>query len=419
MLPCGRGARPASAREPADTGHQPPRRSFQRLRVLIDYRPALRERTGVGEYVCQLTRALARETARPSPDRLDAPDLSPADATVTVFSSSWKDRLDPGELAGLAWIDRRVPVQLLNVLWHRFEWPPIETLAGAEFEVAHSAHPLLMPSRRAARVVTIHDLDFLRHPERTRAEIRRDYPALVRSHARRADHIIVPSDHTARQVGELLGIPSEHVSVCPHGAPEWPARRNPPAEGHILFLGTLEPRKNVGALLQAYAALTERRPNVPPLVLGGAATPAATTWLEALERPPLKGRARHIGYVPPEHRRALYEDARVLVLPSFDEGFGLTVLEAMTIGVPVVASNRGALPELLGEAGLLVDPEDVNGLANAIERLVVDPEAARVASARGLERARRYTWQAAARTSLAAYARAVRTRHSRHAAPCA
>ncbi len=96
----------------------------------------------------------------------------------------------PSELAGATAIDRRVPVAVLNLAWHRLGWPSVERLTGQSFDVAHSFHPLLMPSRSAAQVITIYDLNFLTHPERTRAEIRRDYAALVRSHAkeRRSRH---------------------------------------------------------------------------------------------------------------------------------------------------------------------------------------------------------------------------------------
>ncbi|MGE5816111.1 MAG: glycosyltransferase, partial [Acidobacteriota bacterium] len=153
------------------------------LRIILDYRPALRERTGVGEYVHEMARALSAAAA------------GSAD-TVTAFSSSWKDRLDPARLPGLNVVDARVPVSVLNFAWHWLEWPPIERFVGAA-DIAHSAHPLLMPARDALRVVTIHDLDFLDHPERTRREIRRDYPALAGAHARRADLVVVSSRHTA------------------------------------------------------------------------------------------------------------------------------------------------------------------------------------------------------------------------------
>ena len=218
------------------------------MRVLIDYRPALRERSGVGEFVFQLAR-LSRRIAR----------HRGIEAQLTLFSSSWKDRLErDAELHGAAIVDRRVPVSVLNLLWHRLEWPPVEMLSGSAFDVVHSPHPLLLPSRSAARVVTIHDLYFLTHPERSRAEVRRDYPALARAHAQRADQIIVPSQFTALDVERQLGVPAERVSVCPHGRPAWAPRTTAPADGYVLFFGTLEPRKNVAGLLDAYQRLIER-----------------------------------------------------------------------------------------------------------------------------------------------------------------
>ena len=123
------------------------------MRIVIDYRPALRARTGVGEYIHHVAGALA---GRGIDD-------------VTIFSSSWKDRLAPaaGDLAQARAIDRRVPVSVLNFAWHRLEWPSIESLTGRDYDVAHSPHPLLLPSRTAASVITIHDLHFMTHPERT------------------------------------------------------------------------------------------------------------------------------------------------------------------------------------------------------------------------------------------------------------
>jgi glycosyltransferase involved in cell wall biosynthesis len=366
------------------------------LRVLIDYRPALGERSGVGEYVHQLAGALT-----------GGPRI-PKEIEVTLFSSSWKQRYDPRRLPGVAAIDLRIPVQLLNLLWHRFEWPPVELLARRRFDVVHSPHPLLLPSRDAAQVVTIHDLDFLEHPERTRAEIRRDYPILARRHAERAHAVIVPSRHTAGQVERLLGLPAERISICPHGAPNWAPRPSWPDPGYILFVGTLEPRKNVGGLLRAYELLLGLLPETPNLVLAGSATVAAQPWLEAISRPPLAGRVRWVGYLSPERRQATYAGACLLVQPSFEEGFGLTVLEAMSVGVPVVAARRGALPEVLGDAGLLADPENAEELANAMARLLRDVDLARAAATSGLRRASAFTWDRAAAAAIDAYERAVR-----------
>ena len=372
------------------------------MRVLIDYRPALRERTGVGEYMHNLVRAYASRHASDGTD-------------VAVFTSSWKDRPPPGLASELAArvIDRRLPVRALNYLWHRMEWPPIETL-GIAADVVHAAHPLLIPARHAAQVVTFHDLFFLTAPDATRAEVRRDYPALAHEHAQRADAIVANSRYTASLVERTLGVAPGRIHVCSPGPPDWRTLgRGPhlPRDGYLLFIGTLEARKNVGALLDAYSHLLDRRPDAPPLVLAGKPTADAAPWLARLARKPLSGRVRHVGYAP--DREALYAGARLLVLPSRDEGFGIPVLEAMSAGIPVVAADRGALPEVLGDAGLLVDPDDVDGLAAALERMLTDDAFARDCAARGLARAREFSWDRAAATLHGAYQAAIANRRAR------
>jgi glycosyltransferase involved in cell wall biosynthesis len=368
------------------------------VRVLIDYRPALRERSGSGEYTHQLTKALlaSRPGGGPSP-ALD----------VTLFSSSWKDRLTlPPDLAGAATVDRRVPVGLLNFAWHRLGWPPAELLTGGTYDVVHSPHPLLMPARAAAQVITIHDLNFLTHPERTRAEVRRDYAPLARAHAHRADAVLVPSAYTAGEVERLLELPRERMTICPAGAPDWTPRPAVPKDGYVLFFGTLEPRKNIGGLLDAWEQLLTG-PRLPELVLAGRATDEAAPWLERIGRPPLLGTVRHIGYVDDGDRRALYEGARLLVHPSFDEGFGMTVLEAMSLGVPVVASDRGSLPEVLGGAGLQVDPDRPADIADAIARVLREDGLAESCAAKGVDRARAFRWEHTAGLVYDAYRAAI------------
>lgn len=308
-------------------------------------------------------------------------------------------------------VDARVPVRLLNLLWHRAEWPPVELFAG-RIDIAHSMHPLLLPTRGAAQVVTIHDLYFLDRPESTAAEIRRDYAALAARHAQRADAVIVVSTYTALQVQERLDVPPERITICPPGAPSWAARKAPVPGGHILFMGTLEPRKNVGALLSAYSSLLGRVPDAPPLLLAGRVTAESAPILDALRRAPLNGRARHLGYVSEAARQELYGGAALLVLPSLNEGFGIPALEAMAMGVPVVAANRGALPELLGDAGLLVEPDDTDGMADAMARLLEDEALRRACAERGRVRSTGFTWQSSAARLLQAYAAALDRRDS-------
>jgi glycosyltransferase involved in cell wall biosynthesis len=367
------------------------------VRALIDYRPALRERTGIGEYTHELVRALAGKNR-------------PPELELSVFSSSWKDRLDISE-AGfeqVGRVDRRWPVRALNFAWHRLGWPPVEALAGQDFDVAHSMTPLLVPTRRAARVITIADLSFLTDPTWTRAEVRRDYPALVRDHARRADAIVVMSHHVRSEVRRVLNIDAERISIVEPGAPPWTPRPAPPAAGYVLFVGTLEPRKNVGVLLDAFERLVPH--TSVDLVIAGKATARGQSWLERIKKAPLAGRVRHLGYIGPASRRDIYEGAAVLVLPSLDEGFGLPVLEAMTLGVPVVASNRGSLPEVVGDAGPLVDADDSAALADAIARVLRDDAFASACVSKGLAQSQAYRWDRAAERMYAVYQQAIARR---------
>ena len=363
------------------------------MRILLDYRPALRHRTGVGEYVHRLATSLAGGA------------LAPPD-TLTLFSSSLSDRLADTPVPGASQVDAQVPVRLLNLLWHRLEWPPAEWFAGP-VDLTHSMHPLLMPARRAVQFVTIHDLYFLDRPGDTSAEIRRDYARLAPLHARRADRVVVISNYTKGIVESRLGVAADRIVVCPPGAPDWPARDEPEAPGPILFVGTIEPRKNVPGLLDVYAMLVARYPSAPPLVLAGKLPPAG---LGALPAGVPASQVQALGYVSDQARRDLYRRASMLVVPSFDEGFGIPALEAMTVGVPVVAADRGALPEVVADAGLLVDPADPAAIAAAMERVLHDEPLRRRMSAAGLERSREYNWDWSARHLAMAYAAALRER---------
>ena len=221
------------------------------------------------------------------------------------------------------------------------------------------------------------------------------------------------SEYTGRQVSDRLGVSTEKIVVCSPGNPGWRRRTEPREQGPILFVGTLEPRKNLHRLTEAYALLVDRRRDIPDLVLAGAPDPRARdlfTGPVSLAR--AIDRIRLTGYVSDDERQRLYREASVLVLPSLDEGFGIPALEAMTIGLPVVASNRGALPEVVGSAGILVEPDDAEGLAAAIERVLNDAAFSRQMSEAGLARAAQFTWDASAERLYGAYRAAGRRRGS-------
>ena len=355
--------------------------------MLFDYRPALRARTGVGEYLHQMVCALARTASRGD--------------TVTAFSSSWKDRL-LAPCPGVEVADATVPVRVLNLLWHRLGWPGIERFAGP-VAIAHSPTPLLLPSRSARRVVTIHDLFFLDHPDATTAEVRRDYAALVGRHARRADLVVTSSHHVGALVVQRLDVDPARVLTCPAGAPAWTPRPAVPAEGPVIFLGTLDPRKNVATLLDAWEQLVAQGASVPPLVLAGGRGPGADQLLRRIDAAPLAGHVRYEGYLPDAEREAFYKRARLLVLPSLDEGVGLPVVEACAAGVPVLASRCGALPEVGGDALVYLDPLDAEAWAHTVATLLEDPVRLDSMRRRGVARAASFSWDRSAAALWNAY----------------
>jgi alpha-1,3-rhamnosyl/mannosyltransferase len=344
---------------------------------------------------------------------------APAGDELAVLTTSWRDRPSPNlavELHGVRVIDRQIPIRPLTWAWNRLEWPPVEWLAGGA-DVVHSASPLLIPTARAAQVITVNDLHFLERPDHGEAEMRRDFPALVHDHARRADHVIAISNYMAGKVISELKVLPDRVSVYSSGVPEWTTavarERAGKSDGSLLlFIGTLEPRKNVRGLLEAYARLRTIRPDAPPLILAGRVTDAERITLQQAARPPLSGHVSVIGYVSQDERQRLYREARLLILPSLEEGFGLPVLEAMACGVPVVISNRGALPEVAGDAAEPVDPTDHAALAAEMDRLLAR-EQAQDAIRKGLARASHYTWAAAASSARKAYRAAVAARAGR------
>jgi glycosyltransferase involved in cell wall biosynthesis len=368
------------------------------VRILLDYRPALVQRTGVGEYAHELAAALMSQLG--------------SEDTLTLFSSSWRDRLEEGRVRGAAVADARVPVYLLNFAWHRLGWPPVETLAGP-CDLVHALHPLLIPTRRAAQVVSVHDLYFLDRTEGTAVEVRRDYAALAADHARRADAVIVISKYGAAQAQTRLGVSADRIAICPPGAPPWARRTSSPPDGPIVFIGSSEPRKNVIGLLAAYESLLREMPDAPPLILAGRPPAPESPITKRLDTPQLKGRARHMGYVSDPERRNLYERASMVVVPSLDEGFGMTALEAMTVGAPVVASNRGALPEVVSDAGLLIDPAANGSLAEGMARMLQDRALAERSVEAGWRRSALFTWSASARDLRRAYDDAVERRRQR------
>lgn len=365
------------------------------MNIGFDLRPSLLRPTGVGSYVL----ALAQRMPQAAPDH-----------RFFFFSASLRDRYPR-----LAWppnvtlVDRRLPVRALNLGWNRLGWPSLDRLVGAPLDLIHSPHPLIVPGKKARQVVTLHDLFFLKHPEMTEAEIRRDYAPLVREHVRRADGVICVSEHTASEARLLLDVPAEKIAVIPNGVdPVYRtpvtaeavdsvlARRRLP-RGAILYVGTEEKRKNLINLAMAYMGLSRRRRRLPPLVLVG----PDSGWSQGGDA--IAPQIRSTGYLETAEIRALMAASSLLVLPSLEEGFGLPVAEAMAAGLPVVCSRGSALEEVAGGAATLVNPLDTKSIAEGIERVLDDPQLAAAQRQRGLEQSRRFDWDVAAGKTLAFY----------------
>jgi glycosyltransferase involved in cell wall biosynthesis len=254
------------------------------------------------------------------------------------------------------------------------------------------------PVHRGTAVVTVQDLSFERHPELMGASDRFFFRTFVRPSVRRAARVLTGSDWTKRDLVERYGVAAEKVVVTPYGVDPTFGPDGPAADGapYALFVGGLEPRKNPLAALEA-VALSDSSLR---LIVAGPARGRSAELSRAVSRFGLNSRVELRGHVAREELASLYRGASCLVFPSRYEGFGLPVLEAMASGTPVVATTAGSVPEVAGDAAILVDPGDAAALAGGIERALADRERLRAA---GLERSRSYTWTETARKTLGVY----------------
>ncbi len=283
----------------------------------------------------------------------------------------------------------------------------------------HSPDFVLPPLRHARGVLTVHDLAFLMHPECADNRLRAYLDDVVPRSVRRADFVIADSENTRNDLVVLLGVRPDRVEVVPGGVeprfrpvvdPDGLARaRERLGVGtapFILAVGVLEPRKNLTTLMDAFAEL-KRRGTLPDLklVLAGGRGWLVDGILEHRAASPVRDDILFPGFIADELLPAVYSAANVLAFPSLYEGFGLPVLEAMACGTPVVSSNASCLPEVAAGAALMVEPTDTGALTDALERVLDDDALHADLSRKGLERARRYSWKAAAERLLRVYKR--------------
>jgi glycosyltransferase involved in cell wall biosynthesis len=359
------------------------------MRVAIDIRPLLEERRGgVSIYAAETVRAL----------------VSRASHDYVLFSNA-RGRVPtdvPRESSTVTHRFFRYPNRLFNASLAFLGTPTVESLTG-DVDAVWLPNLNFVATKKPL-AVTVHDLSFVRSPRFFTAK-QRLWHRLVdaKKTLRRADAVIAVSDHTKADVAETFGIPAGRIHVVHPAAdarfaPQSPADVARVRAAHLLpekfylFLGALEPRKNVAGIIDAF----DRLPGDAHLVIAGGSGWLNKDVFRRAASSPKAERIRFLGYVDEADKPALYAAALALVYPSFYEGFGMPPLEAMAVGTPVIASHVSSLGEVVGDAGLLVDPYVVGEIADAMAAVAEGARLRAELSRRGRERAKRFSWEESA-----------------------
>lgn len=367
------------------------------MRIGIDATPLPAQPVGAGVYIIEIIRALAAAEA----------------AELIVFAHPHGRRLiETMPLPGTTWVEVPNRGTGMRLTWEQAALPGLSQ--RLQLDLLHSLHYTRPARLPCASVVTFHDLTFFLYP-RLHTRVKRVYfPYMMRLSARKADAIIAVSESTRRDAIRVLNIPAERVHTVHSGISplfrriedravlEDCRRRYDLPERFILYVGTVEPRKNLPLLIRAYAALLQEAQPQPLVIVG------RNGWMyeevyRLVEDLRLGEHVRFTGYLPGEDLPMVYNLAEIFVYPSLYEGFGFPPLEAMACGAPVITTAVSAMEESVGDAGLLTAPGDEAALVSAIRRLSEDPDLRRSFSTIGRQRAAQFTWAHAARETLNVY----------------
>ena len=308
---------------------------------------------------------------------------------------------------------RHLPPRWYRALFVRRVAPPFDLLARGRADVYVFPDFIRWPVLSRRSIVVVHDLGFVKHPQFVQPGTRRFLQTFAPRSVAGADGIVAVSEFTKRELIGTYGLDPGRVAVVPNGVDHghfYPRDRTEVDavktrfgidRPYVLMTGTIEPRKNVDGLLKAFASIAAPLRDAHSLVLAGGEGWLDQNILRLADELRASGvRVIQLGYVEPRDLPALYSGASVFVLPSHYEGFGIPVVEAMACGAPVITSRNASLPEVAGEAAMLVGTEDPAELPGAIDRVLGDPAVREDLRRRGLERARAFSWDASARAML-------------------
>jgi glycosyltransferase involved in cell wall biosynthesis len=376
------------------------------MRIGFDARLVYYQQAGIGQYILHLVPGLAR-LLKPGRD-----DQEHSRRELWIFRSR---KAPPLNLP--AWVRQ---AKLWTPSHHRFENTALSLeLTGKRLHLLHSPDFIPPAGGRFRSVITVHDLNFIHFPEFLTPESTRYYGQIDRA-VKRADHILTDSNWTKDDVLNHLAVSSElvtavHLAAGPVFRPitdRQELRRTTIRYGlppdYVIFVGTLEPRKNVPTLLEAFCRLRGLGFDFHLAIVG------RKGWLykdvfSTVTELKLTEYVHFLDNVSNEDLARLYNAACCLTLPSYYEGFGLPPLEAMACGTPVVVSNRSSLPEVVGEAGLLIDPDKPEDLCEALARIVGDSDLRASLRQKGLMRSSQFSWAKAARQTMAVYDKVLET----------
>lgn len=365
------------------------------MKICFDVQSAITQQAGVGRYA----RVLARHLA------------GAGEIDLVLFFFDFRGNgvpfaAEPATFRRVPWC----PGRLAQLAWKTVGWPPFDFFSGRA-DVYHFPNFILPPLSHGKSVVTIHDMSFMRFPEFAEERNLRYLSAGIRETAERCDAIITDSRFSADEITEFVNVDPErvfpiHLGVSGRFTPVPRAESAPMLKDlgidrpYVLTVGTLEPRKNIPFLVEAFELLTGFD---GALVIAGMRGWKYEPILAKMRSSSRAADIIFLDYVPDSHLVSLYSGAELFALTSFYEGFGFPPLEAMACGTPVICAATGSLPEVLGDAAVLVEDFDADTWAHHMGRLLTDTELRTSLVAKGRKHAARFTWQETARRTIDVY----------------